>query len=291
MSKIGGWDAVFGRSAPLDMEIGFGNGEYLARLSQSSWERDFVGLEVSWNSMKRALRRLYDPPRTNVKIMRLAARPALELLFSPKSLSIIRALFPVPWPNEKQAKRRMFDKDFLNLIANRLKDDGQFYMVTDNRVLTDWTIDQAVGTDLCLEVNEQQAMLNTKYERKWLSGGQRNFFHIIGRKTGHPHLSASGFNEMKPSYSSSINPQNYRPENRTGDPTVIFGGFIYDSTLKEGLLAAKVIEDQFIQEFHIRVALTPEGRWKLAPALANQVFPTSGVKLALALATLEEPST
>jgi tRNA (guanine-N7-)-methyltransferase len=282
------WDAVFGRQAPMEVEIGFGNGEYLARLSETSPEKNFVGLEISWNSLKRALRRLNTPPRTNVKIIRLAALPALERLFKPKSLSVVRALFPVPWPNEKQAKKRLFTKEFLTILANRLRDDGQFFMVTDHKGLAHWTINEAKQTELKLEMFEHKALLDTKYERKWLSGGQETFFHLTGHKTGHPQIPDSGFREMQPSYSNSIDPQKYQPKNITGDPTVVFGDFIYDPARCQGLLATKVVEDQFIQEFHIRVALTPQGSWKLAPALANQVFPTKGVKLALALAALEE---
>jgi hypothetical protein len=148
---------------------------------------------------------------------------------------------------------------------------------------------EAKGSDISLELVESPALLDTKYERKWLSGGQQTFYHLTGHKTGHPSVPAPGLNDMQPMYSNFIDPNKYQPKSLTGDPAVIFGNFIYDPRQSQGLLAAKVVENNFIQEFHIRVELTHEGRWKLAPALVHQIIPTSGVKLALSLAALEEP--
>src|SRR5690349_20467031 len=37
---------VFGRSAPMTLEIGFGNGEHLASLAAANPERDYLGIEV-----------------------------------------------------------------------------------------------------------------------------------------------------------------------------------------------------------------------------------------------------
>jgi hypothetical protein len=56
---------------------------------------------------------------------------------------------------------------------------------------------------------------------------------------------------------------------------------------KEGLLNCKVVEDNFVQEFFIRVIEVENGIWKLYPALSEHVFPTEGVELALKLAAQE----
>jgi hypothetical protein len=89
---------------------------------------------------------------------------------------------------------------------------------------------------------------------------------------------------MRPRYSSALNPRDYRPLGRSGTPSVVFGELVYDEPRGLGLLQAKVVEDQFIQEFHIRLKRLPDGRFKLAPALVGQVLPTAGVALALDLA-------
>jgi tRNA (guanine-N7-)-methyltransferase len=288
LAEAGGWAGLFGHRAPLELEIGFGNGEYLARTSEAAPERDFVGLEIAWNSLKRALRRLASPPRDNVRLLHLPAFPALERFFGPRSLSAARCLFPVPWPNEKQAHKRLFSRAFLDLLANRLDDGGSFSVVTDHEGLAHWALGQSKGSGLPLSLAMGHELMDTKYERKWLSGGQDTFYHLTGRKAGHAEIREPGFGDMQPRLSYSIVPSEYHPQGRSLEPTVVFGDFVYDDRKKQGLLATKVVEDQFIQEFYIRISQQPDGGHKLAPAQPSQVFPTLGVATALALAALEE---
>jgi tRNA (guanine-N7-)-methyltransferase len=280
---------MFGRRTDLELEIGFGNGECLARASESSPDRDFIGLEIAWNSIKRALRRLAQPPRSNVRLLHLPAFPALRRFFEPRSLSAVRCLFPIPWPNERHAHKRLFSRAFMELTANRLRDNGAFMIVTDHEGLAEWTIEQAGGTAMELRLVESGDLLDTKYERKWLSGGRETFFRLIGRKTRHVEIDGQEVVDMQPRVSYSITPEDYHPCGRSADPTVVFGDFIYDSQRRQGLLAAKVVEDQFLQEFHIRVSRQPDGGFKLFPAISGQVFPTFGVSVALDLAALTAP--
>ncbi|MDR1677619.1 MAG: hypothetical protein LBS44_04420, partial [Deltaproteobacteria bacterium] len=270
--------------------IGFGNGEYLARTSELSPEKDFIGLEIAWNSLKRALRRLALPPRTNVRLFHIPAYPALKLFFKPRTLSAVRCLFPVPWPNEKHAHKRLFSKAFLDLAANRLNDQGTFTIVTDHEGLAQWTMEQANGSQMEFKLVKSRELLDTKYERKWLSGGQQTFYHLTGHKTNHLEIDFQSFGEMQPRFSYSIVPTDYHPIGRSLEPTVVFGEFIYDSRLRQGLLFTKVIEDQFIQEFFIRISQQPDGGFKLIPANSGQVYPTFGVAAALDLAALGNPS-
>ncbi|MDR2387097.1 MAG: hypothetical protein LBE80_05865, partial [Deltaproteobacteria bacterium] len=57
---------------------------------------------------------------------------------------------------------------------------------------------------------------------------------------------------------------------------------------KQGLLPTKVVEDQFLQKFFIKISQLPDGGYKLTPAFTSQVYPTHGVALALDLAALKE---
>jgi tRNA (guanine-N7-)-methyltransferase len=290
LARAGGWQGIFGRQAETELEIGFGNGEYLARSSESNPDRDFIGLEIAWNSLKRALRRLAQPPRANARLLHLPAWPALERFFEPRSLSVIRALFPVPWPNENHAHKRLFSKAFLDLAANRLRGDGALIIVTDHEGLANWTLEQARNSSIELWLTRGGVSLDTKYERKWLSGGQDTFFRLTGRKIDHVELDCHGYVDMQPHFSYSITPTDYHPKGQSADPTIVFGDFIYDSQKKQGLLATKVVESQFLQEFFIRISQQPDGGFKLAPAIFGQVYPTFGVARALELASLEEPT-
>jgi tRNA (guanine-N7-)-methyltransferase len=285
------WSEVFGRKAPLDLEIGFGNGEYLNRSSLEAPERDFVGLEISWPSVKRALRRLASPPRRNAKLVCLAAGPALARCFPEESVSVARALFPVPWPKERHAKKRLFSRAFLDLLASRLAPSGVFMAVTDDPGLASWALAQSRDSALPLTLTEREGALDTKYGRKWEGLGASVFYHLEGVKARHPELPAARTPDMQPRFLDSLDPESYRPDGITGETAVIFRELVFDHVRREGLLPVKVVEGDFIQEFFIRLKQDPDGRYRLYPALPHLVFPTEGVKIALDLAAGETPVT
>ena len=124
------WRAQFGSQAPLEVEIGFGNGEFLVRRAQERPERHFVGIELEWASVQRALRRLAQAQATNVRLLLVDAHLALQRLFPPLALQRVYSLFPCPWPKERHAKHRLFSHTFLTLLNSRLQPDGEVLVVT-----------------------------------------------------------------------------------------------------------------------------------------------------------------
>lgn len=280
------WPAIFGRDRPLELEIGFGNGEFLHRQSLSEPERDFVGVEIAWASIKRALRRLANPPRSNVKVMLMKAEAALERSFAPNSLDVVRSLFPIPWPDERQEKKRLFHVDFLNLAASRLKAGGRFILVTDSPELAHWTLEQACDSALDLSLEERPAEMGTKYERKWQGGGRRTFFHLTGRKAEKAPARAERpleIFDMQAYYRDRLDPLHFAPTGCSGEIVVKFKEFIYDPQKAQGLLRTFVVEGPLIQDFFINIRREGD-RWKLSPAISSQLFPTQGVAKALELA-------
>jgi tRNA (guanine-N7-)-methyltransferase len=280
------WTDIFGRSAPLELEIGHGNGEFLNRSSLERPQHDFVGLEIAWPSIKRALRRIGDPPRNNVRLICLPAAQALTYFFPEESISVARALFPVPWPKEAQAGKRLFSRGFMDLLASRLVPKGFFHMVTDNLILAEWTLKEASESSLPLALSEREGYLDTKYERKWEGGGQKLFYHLEGEKIRHPQITRPKALDMQPCYlnAKTLDPESYAPKGITGETSIIFRNLVFDQAKGEALLSVKVVENSFIQEFFIRITKQADGRWKLFPALSSQIFPTEGVRTALLLA-------
>ena len=106
------WPQMFEREAPLEVEIGFGKGEYLVRLAQSFPERNFVGIEVEWGSVRRALAAIAREKVNNVRLLFVDTRIAFDRLFCPRAIERVYALFPMPWPKERHIKHRVFSHDF-----------------------------------------------------------------------------------------------------------------------------------------------------------------------------------
>ena len=123
--------AVFGRRAPLVLEIGFGNGEQLLHATQAEPDRDFIGIEVHRPGVGRLLNGLADAGVDNVRLYQHDAVEVLEREIAPASLAEVRIYFPDPWPKKRHHKRRLIQPDFVALVASRIASGGRLHLATD----------------------------------------------------------------------------------------------------------------------------------------------------------------
>ena len=126
------WPAWFGRSAPLHLEIGFGDGRFTVRRALDAPAEDFVGVEVSGVSVRRALGKLRRQRLDNVRLVKGGAQIAVRQLFGPGTLSSVTVNFPDPWPKERHADKRLLRVPFLTLVADRLVEGGEVRLATDH---------------------------------------------------------------------------------------------------------------------------------------------------------------
>jgi tRNA (guanine-N7-)-methyltransferase len=277
------WAAVFGRTAPLEVEIGFGNGEDVLRRAKERPDLNLIGIEVAWASTKRALRRLAKEGIENVRLLQIDALPAFERLFSPRSLDRVYSLFPIPWPKERHEKRRIFNRRFLRLAGSRLIDHGQFLVVTDFEPLADWIVDQSVDTGLSAVKRTTSALFDTKYGRKWTGIGQETFHEIEMEKIRHFPEPVTEDTELFTARLSAFDPENFRPVGEEGPITVKFQEFLYDPKLRKGLLRAMVMEENLMQDVFVQIE-ERGGYWHVGLAQIAQIVPTLGIRRALELA-------
>jgi tRNA (guanine-N7-)-methyltransferase len=125
-------DAVFGRQAHRSIEIGFGNGDHLAALAAAHPERDYLGIEVHRPGVGRLLRLLEEQQLPNVRVACHDAVEVLERQVPPQAVSEVWILFPDPWPKKRHHKRRLLQRPFIELVADRLCNEGVL------RIATDW---------------------------------------------------------------------------------------------------------------------------------------------------------
>jgi len=123
--------ALFGREAPLTVEIGFGNGENLLELAQTHPERNFLGIEVHRPGIGRLLLSLAEHGLTNVRVICHDAVEVLERQIPPGSVHEMLILFPDPWPKKRHHKRRLIQRPFAEVLVSRLVPGGLLRLATD----------------------------------------------------------------------------------------------------------------------------------------------------------------
>jgi tRNA (guanine-N7-)-methyltransferase len=123
--------SVFGREAPLGMEIGFGNGEALLELARRHPERDYLGVEVYPSGIGRLLARLDAEGLANVRVYRADTVEVLHGAIRPGQLAAVYLWFPDPWPKKRHHKRRLVQPGFLERLAECLAPAGLLHMATD----------------------------------------------------------------------------------------------------------------------------------------------------------------
>jgi tRNA (guanine-N7-)-methyltransferase len=123
--------SLFGRTAPLIVEIGFGNGESLLALAAAKPGIDFLGIEVHRPGVGRLLLGLEERRLTNVRVICRDAVEVFERQIAPESLQEILVLFPDPWPKKRHHKRRLIQGPFVERLARSLAPGGVLRLATD----------------------------------------------------------------------------------------------------------------------------------------------------------------
>lgn len=123
--------AVFGRSAPLVLEIGFGMGDATAQIAQAMPGTDFIGVEVHTPGVGALLKRIGEMGLTNVRVVQHDAVEVLAHMIAPGSLAGVHVFFPDPWHKKKHNKRRLVQAPFVAQLAQQLAPGGYLHCATD----------------------------------------------------------------------------------------------------------------------------------------------------------------
>ena len=122
---------VFGRQAPIIVEIGFGNGESLLAMAKANPETDYIGIEVHRPGVGHLLLQLHDQAINNVRIYCHDAVEILERCIHDNSLYGVQLFFPDPWHKTRHHKRRIVRPSFIALLTQKLQAQGYFHVATD----------------------------------------------------------------------------------------------------------------------------------------------------------------
>lgn len=171
---------IFGRTAPLTLEIGAGSGDVLATLAAAHPERDFIGFEVYLPSAASALNKLHAAGATNARIILADAAAGLDHLVDPGQVDEIWTFFADPWHKKRHHKRRIVNPDMARLVASRLRPGGLWRLATDWDDYATWMVEVLSAEPLLEPVNAGPNGFSprwderpvTRYEKKGLAAGR-----------------------------------------------------------------------------------------------------------------------
>jgi tRNA (guanine-N7-)-methyltransferase len=158
-------DKIFGRNAPLQVDLGCGDGSFICTLAERMPDKNFLGIERLLGRIRAAARRA--ATLGNVRLLRMESSYAVCYLLPAGSVEIFYLLFPDPWPKRRHWQRRIVTKEFLRAISQALAENGKFLVATDHlnyfekieeiaRANPDFTIAPPRAVDLPLTKFEQQ---------------------------------------------------------------------------------------------------------------------------------------
>jgi tRNA (guanine-N7-)-methyltransferase len=163
--------AVFGRSAPLILEIGSGMGETTAEIAQQNPALDFIAIEVHGPGIGSLLKRIDALELKNLRLIRHDAVAVLQTMFPDGLLAGIHLFFPDPWPKKRHHKRRLVQAPFAALAARKLAPGGYFHAATDWPEYAE-QMDAVLSAESLLEkAAGEKSRPVTKFERRGIGLG------------------------------------------------------------------------------------------------------------------------
>jgi len=130
-AKLLDFPTLFGRAAPVVLEIGFGMGAATAVIAASRRDVDFLGIEVHGPGVGALLKLMGEGELTNIRIVEHDAVEVIEQMIAPASLAGVHVYFPDPWHKARHNKRRLIQPGFVAKLAERIAPGGFLHCATD----------------------------------------------------------------------------------------------------------------------------------------------------------------
>lgn len=124
-------ETLFGRQAPLVLEIGFGMGDSLLQMAKNEPEKNFIGIEVHPPGVGRLIGEASQQGLSNLRVYMADAMDVLEDCIPDGSIDRLQLYFPDPWHKKKHHKRRIVQPALVQKLRAKLKVGGVLHMATD----------------------------------------------------------------------------------------------------------------------------------------------------------------
>lgn len=122
---------IFGREAPLVVEVGTGKGEAIVHAAGIHHQKNFLGIEVYRAGLAKTMMEAGNLGLTNLRLIEANAPDVLGSFLPVGSVSELRIFFPDPWHKAKHTKRRLINDDFVAMLSSRMAVGARVRMATD----------------------------------------------------------------------------------------------------------------------------------------------------------------
>jgi tRNA (guanine-N7-)-methyltransferase len=161
---------IFGRAAPLHVDLGCGDGSFLFALAERNLEKNFLGIERLAGRVGKARRQA--AKTDNMRVLHLESSYAVRYLLPRCSVETFYLLFPDPWPKRRHHRRRIVTAEFLRSIHAALWENGLLRIATDQLDYFEQIVRLGRNDSQFAIVDVAEADLPpTKFERKFQGQG------------------------------------------------------------------------------------------------------------------------
>jgi tRNA (guanine-N7-)-methyltransferase len=127
-------EAIYGRSAPIEVDLGCGDGSFLVEMAGANPARDFLGIERLIERVRRTHRKITQRELTNARVLRVETSYAVRRMLPAGSVALFHLMFPDPWPKRRHWGRRVVTEDFFASVHRALVPHGLLRIATDQIV-------------------------------------------------------------------------------------------------------------------------------------------------------------
>ena len=180
----GKWQTLyFNNINPITLELACGYGEYTTGLAMVYPARNFIGIDIKGDRLWQGSIVATEEKLTNVAFLRALVHD-LDNYFAIVEVSEIWLTFPDPRPKNKDERRRLTTKRFIDIYKGILKEDGWMKLKTDDTGLFEYTLDELKQRDDVIDLEythdlatsemlREHHSIITRYEQMFAEKGEK----------------------------------------------------------------------------------------------------------------------
>ena len=158
---------------PLEVDLGCGDGSFIAALAAMHPERNYLGVERLLGRVRTACRKIAAQRLTNVRILRVDIAEAAATLIPPASVAVCHVMFPDPWPKRRHHVRRTVTAELVRAISRILVPGGLLRLTTDDQPYF-VQMQEAVAAVRAFEIADEESaplLPRSEFESRFIDAG------------------------------------------------------------------------------------------------------------------------